>query len=303
MAFHRAGDLRQSILSFNRAMELAPDQTDSYATLADVLCEARDLDTAIEVLNAGLNACDNHPGLLQKAAAVCSQAGLFGDAVKYMEQVVEALPGYRQAWVNLALYYVLTEDLEKSEEAAKQAIQVEPDHWEGYYHLGNLYETVRLYDKAVEEYRKAIELAPQDEYRPELNLAAVLIEMDDDARNEDAMGMFDKYELTQEAIQILKRIAPQTEPKDLRPHYNLALAYGKLGEKGAAKELLDLILSNEPKESELYAAAEALKINLFSTSEQIKQSQALSSLQQMTKVGSFYGNVRGRAVPKKDDEE
>ncbi len=280
----KAGQIGDAIAAFNRALEISPN-VDIFATLADVLVQAKDFETAINVLNAGLNTCDNHPALLQKAAAVCSQAGLIQNAVEYMEQVVAQVPDYLQVWLNLALYYVLTEDLEKSEQAARRVIGIDPNEWQGYYHLGNLFETVGAYEKAEAEYRKAIKHAPADEYRPLGNLGAVLLEMDDDTKHH-------------ESIDVFKKVIEKVPASDWRFHYNLALAYAKIGEKSKVRALIKEIRKGAHPMDEVLDAVNALEENVFSTQDEIRMNQALSSMMWDARRLSS-----SKPTPKKDDDE
>jgi tetratricopeptide (TPR) repeat protein len=265
IAFHEYGDLPSAIASFNRVVQLQPDHLDGYATLADLLVEVGDLPLAMEALNAGLNECQHHASLLEKASAVCMHAGKFANALEYTEQIVETMPTYERGWLNLAHLCILTEDLERSEEAGKQAIACAPDGWEGYYHLGNLYEATKLFDLAEEHYRLAVSRAPSEEFRPMANLAAVLMQVDDKEKNK-------------EAVSLLEEVLPLVPPGDYRFHFNLALAHGKLGARNVAKRLIKEIREALPEDDELVGAAEALENNLFSAKEQLDMSLALESM-------------------------
>lgn len=265
MAYKQAGYLREAIISFNRAMQIDPDTVDIYATLADVLVEVGDKSTAMDVLNTGLNRCNEHPSLLEKSAAICLQEGKMANAIEYFEAITEQLPSYERAWINLANLYVLTEDLEKSEAAGKKAIEVSPEGWEGYYHLGNLYETVGSFDQAEDMYKQSVQNAPQGEFRPMGNLGALYLEMDDVGKN-------------QESIEIFKRVLPLVPAGDFRFHYNLALAHAKLGEKSTTQRLIKEIREGAHPEDELLDAVNALENNVFSVQDQVKMNIALGAL-------------------------
>ncbi|MCB9641044.1 MAG: tetratricopeptide repeat protein [Myxococcales bacterium] len=270
MAMTHIGQFGDAIMAFNQAMQIAPKRLDIYATLADVLVKANDPENAIQALNLGMNQVEEHPALLQKAAAISAASGKFANAVQYLERVVEKLPGYYQAWLNLGNFYILTQDLEKCEEANKKAIEINPDDWQGHYQLGNLYEAVKLYDQAEAAYRKAVSLAPQ-EARAHANLGIVLLQVDDTFKNKESVTCFE---------QAIKLAAPG----DYRWHYNLALAFGKLNLKPRARDLITEILENS-KDEELLDATQALQKNLFSTQDEMKLNLALSSLRGIVKPG------------------
>lgn len=263
MAQTHLGQYGDAVLSFQHAMKIAPKRLDIYATIADVLMKAGDPEHALQALNLGMNTVEEHPALLQKAAAVCAASGKIANAVQYLERVVEKIPDYYQAWLNLASFYILTQDLERSEAASKRAVAINPKDWQGHYQLGNLYEAVKLYDQAEAAYRKAVECAPQ-EPRAHANLGIVLLQVDDRLKNKESTGCFER------AIQY-------ATPGDYRWHYNLALAYAKLGLKPRTRELINEILEHS-KDEELLDATKALQKNVFSTQDEMKLSLALSSL-------------------------
>lgn len=249
IAYKEAGLIGEAIEAFSAAMDVSPDNLDIYATLADVLIEERDLEMADKILREGLRRSDNHPALLERAASLAMATGNLQMAVDCLELQVKKLPDYSRAWLNLAHVYLLVKQLERSEEAGKRAQELDPKSWEPPYHLGNLYEALRLHDQAEKAYRRAVALAP-NEYRPLGNLAGLLIQLDDAERNAEAAPLLER------AIQL----APDGE---WRLHYNLALAHVKLGETSKALDLLDLILQTAPPENEAVELARVLQSNLF----------------------------------------
>src|SRR4029453_2467452 len=105
----------------------------------------------------------------------------------------------------------------------RELLKRNPKSWEAWFHLGNLYEAIPKEQEAEDAYRKAVELAP-DNWKPLTNLAGLLIQMNDPAKNSAAVPLLEKA-LT---------LAPKG---DWRVHYNLALAYTKLGKRDKAFEL------------------------------------------------------------------
>ena len=190
---------------------------------------------------------------------------------KYMELMEEAQKKLEMQDLDSA-----TALLEEGAELLKAKVETEPSHWEGYYHLGHLYELMGELEKSVESYRKSIEFAPTNEYRPDLNLAAVMIEMEERLQEEQAMGAFDTCDLTREATHILRRIIPSAEPRDWRPRYNLALAYTKLGEFEKANELVDSF-QFEAAEKEVREAMTLLSAHLHGEKQQERVLPTLSS--------------------------
>lgn len=251
VARKEAGDVGKALRAFTKAMRVAPDNVDIYATIADVLIATRDPAGAREVLEEGLRRSPENPALLDRASAVALGQGDAKGAAAYVERLLARVPGHVRGWLNLANLCILTKDLEKSERAAKRAIELDPKSWEAYYHLGNLYEAAgpKLEAQAEKAYRRAVELAPSGEHRPLGNLGALLVEMKDRKKNE-------------EAVKVLERAAALAPKGEWRIHYNLALAHAKLGDKRRARDIVKLIRKSAPPGNEAVALAGVLDRNL-----------------------------------------
>lgn len=59
-----------------------------------------------------------------------------------LENVVETSPGMATAWDNLGQVYFYTNQFERAIDAFKQALSIEDDLIDSYYHLGLLYENI-----------------------------------------------------------------------------------------------------------------------------------------------------------------
>ncbi len=255
---------KEAVAALNQAMKIAPKNLDVYATLADVLLRDHNPEMALRILNAGMNECGEHPSLLEKAAVVCMGTNKIANAVQYFEKITQQLPTYAQAWLNLANLYILTQDLEKSEAAAKQVLSFDPNNWQAHYHLGNLYEVLNLLDRAEGSLRKATNLAPQDA-RPWSNLGLVLLRYNDTFK-------------TKEAINVLETAVEIAPPDEFRPAYNLALAYVKDNRTARARELLKELEAKVPQDNEAWDELQHLQHTLFSDADAVKMNLAISSM-------------------------
>ncbi|MBN1203794.1 MAG: tetratricopeptide repeat protein [Myxococcaceae bacterium] len=249
MACKQARQYEDALRAFEKATELAPKNVDSWATLADVLFEVKEFQAARDTLDRGLAACGDHPALLEKALATAMMLSDTQGAIAYVERELKGVPGHEQGWINLANLRLLTKDFDKSEQAARELLKRNPNSWEAWFHLGNLYEAVPAEDKAEEAYRKAVALAP-DNWKPLANLAGLLIQMDSRSKNSEAVPLLEQASM----------LAPKGE---WRVHYNLALAYTKLGKKERALELARKIQREAPAGDAMVAEARKLESNLL----------------------------------------
>jgi tetratricopeptide (TPR) repeat protein len=249
LVYKQARQFDNAIRAFEKATELSPKNLDTWATLADVLFEVSEFEAARDTLDRGLAACGEHPALLEKAVATAMMLNDVHGAIAYVERELKQVPGHEKGWINLANLALLAKDFELSEKAARELLRRNPSNWEGWYHLGNLFEAVPLEQEAEEAYRKAVELAP-DNWKPLTNLAGLLIQLKSRDKNAEAVPLLEK------ALEL----APQGE---WRPHYNLALAYTRLGQRTQALELARKIQREAPAGNEMAVQAKRLESNLL----------------------------------------
>jgi tetratricopeptide (TPR) repeat protein len=237
------------VQALERAVKLAPRKLDGWATLADVLFAQKAVARARAALDEGLAACGDQPVLLERALAAAMVEGDTAAAVGLVKRELHVLPDNPQAWLNLAGLLLLEKDLDGSERAAKEAIQRDPKCWEAYFHLGNLYEAVPKDAEAEAAYRQAMALAPQ-EWKPPANLGALLVQSPDRQKH-------------QEAVKLLEQAASLAPKGELRPRYNLALAYTRLGKHDKALELAREVKQQALAGDEMGAEAQKLESNLL----------------------------------------
>jgi tetratricopeptide (TPR) repeat protein len=131
---------------------------------AELLRDAKQVETAYQVLTQGLEKLPNHPDLLYETAMLADQLGKHDVFEQMMRKVIEIKPDYAQAYN--ALGYSLLDRNERVPEGmqlVEKAIQLAPDDasiidsvgW-GQYRMGNL-------EKSLEFLRRAYNANPDPE--------------------------------------------------------------------------------------------------------------------------------------------
>lgn len=238
----------KALKSLERAKDVAPKNPDGWATLADVLFEVKEFKAARDILDLGLKAVGDHPALLEKATACAMMLNDPSGAVAYIERELKVVPNHEQGWLNLAHLSLLTENLDRSEWAARELLKRNPKNWEAWLHLGNLFDAIPDEAKAEDAYRKALALAP-DNWKVLMNLATGLIQTKVAAKH-------------QEAKQLLLKAKGVVPAGEWRVHYNLALAHVRLGETKDALALAKEIQAKAPADP-IAAEAKKLESNLL----------------------------------------
>ena len=96
-------------------------------------------------------------------AAQSLEEGQYRKAADLLRGYVRDQSEDGQAWFNLGLAHLFLEELKASEEAFLRSQTLLPDQWEAYDRLGYIYEKMKLFDKALQNYKKAHQLHPGGE--------------------------------------------------------------------------------------------------------------------------------------------
>lgn len=142
---------------------------------------------------------------------------------------------------NLGDYYSRHGDYEKAIEEFKSAIELNPDYGDAYHNLGNAYRETGNNEEAIANYKKATSLNP-NLWQSHQNLAARYFEE----------GKLDL------ALQELEK-AIEINPQNPALYVNLGILHLQLDEKGKAKEAFQQALQLDPENQE----AKEMLMNYF----------------------------------------
>lgn len=247
IVYVQSGNTQKALESFHQAAKLDPKRINIYSTLADVYLQIGEPEQAISCLKEALESAEPQVSLLLKLADILNHLGQHAEALNYLDQATDLEEDNASAWVSLGQTYTLLEHYSEAQDAITTALRLSPESWEAHSAAGILYSALEQWEQAEMANRRAAELAPE-EFTVLGNLAALLIEKG----NNTAL---------QEAIQLLRRTISLAPPEELRFHFNLALAYIRMGNTKNALPLLEVILRKVPKDEPLHQAAQTLKEN------------------------------------------
>ncbi len=190
-----------------------PRSVEAYYLLAGALMAVDNPQMTEKILAEGIKNVGPHPLLWTKYGELHVATGNYEKSIHFFKKALEARPNDAQRWFELGMVLLMKRDLEEAEKAFLEATKVDPQHWQAYFQLGDIYSAADLGEKALDVYRKAFELAPHE---PAVvnNLALTLMEADESQYLEEAKDLLQK--------------ASQTIGKDdLSIHFNLALIHFK----------------------------------------------------------------------------
>jgi tetratricopeptide (TPR) repeat protein len=218
--YRESGDLPRARHMFQRALALNPNAPYAYFDLAIIYLREQQLAAAIGQFESGLNLGFSDTSIPDLDLAV-----------KELRQAVARDPKNAEAHNTLGRLLGWSGASEKQVIAEfEEAIRLEPSFAQAHNNLGLVYTQSGDDEKAAVAFREAVKFRP-DFADAHQNLGTLLITSD-----------------AAEAVRELEK-AISLQPRLLKAHYNLALAYDANPADGPAKEIAELqkLLAIDPK--------------------------------------------------------
>ena len=93
----------------------------------------------------------------------------FEKAISILQKHTDQNPQDGEAWFNLGLAHLFSENIQAAEYSLLKSVQLLPKNWEGYNRLGYVYEKSGNYRKALGNYQKAQDLNPNSQIEQSLS--------------------------------------------------------------------------------------------------------------------------------------
>jgi tetratricopeptide (TPR) repeat protein len=252
-ALLEAGQPLPALRALERAKELDPTSARRWAALADALTRAGEPAAAADLMDHALARLGELPLLLEKGAAAALMTNQGPRAIRYLEREQAVAPDHLPGWLTLANLYLVAGALDLAERATRKVLACAPWHAEAWLLLGNLCDATKREDEAIEAFTMAITIA-EDDFRPLVNLAMVYLES----------AAAQRYP---QAVELLERATQLVPEGEWRAHYDLALAYVRLGRVEEALELARRIRKEAAPDDPTAEEARRLELNLLEARE------------------------------------
>jgi cellulose synthase operon protein C len=159
MAQGELGDARES---FERALEVAPNDSRGLRYLAGLDIAEGDLEAAREKYHVILELEPDDEGAMVSLARLAAQAERRDEARDWLEKARAAHPRSETARALLAYLYLASRDFANAEEVANEAVQISPDDARLQYLLGLAQLNNGKFRDAEMSLGKAVNIAPQE---------------------------------------------------------------------------------------------------------------------------------------------
>lgn len=190
-------------------------------------------------------------------AVISLNYNLFDEAIRYLNNAIALDVSNPQYYYTLGLAYFQKKDYPQAEQAFEQCLTLQPDHIMALNSLGVVYQEMELFDKAEEQYTKALSLdgnfdsacnlsrlyLEQDKLEPALNFIRTALQKNNSSSEAfNIQGVIlNKMGRFPDAIQSLLQ-ALRIDPQFMVAGINLGVAYINNKEFSKARELFEKML-------------------------------------------------------------
>jgi tetratricopeptide (TPR) repeat protein len=159
-------DYQAAVYTFEELGHLGDEEDRrSRLSIMEVYLEAKDLPKALQAGKDALAKYPTDPVIRSEQAALMGENGQTDEAVKMLRGMLNNTEGDRETYLNIAQVYQRGKRYKEAEEAA-HAAEVMPgqahDNEIVFLVLGNIYERQKIYDRAEDEFKKALALDPKN---------------------------------------------------------------------------------------------------------------------------------------------
>jgi serine/threonine protein kinase len=157
------GRYQEALDCYNQAIALDKKQMFSfelYCNRGETYEHMGQFDKAIDDLNLAININKNNSNAYTKRANVYNDLGILDKAIRDYNHAINLDPNNGETLYNRGLYYVRINSLNAALQDFNSAITL--GYKMAYTNRGSIYATFNQWDKAIDDYEKAIENNPRD---------------------------------------------------------------------------------------------------------------------------------------------
>jgi Flp pilus assembly protein TadD/peroxiredoxin len=240
VAFFQRGYLDQAAESFKQVIARKPSDAEAYYNLGTLYLRREDREQARKYLEQTVQLQPNYPEAWNNLGMLAAQEGDNEGAVTNFKKSLALRPDYVITLVNLGNLYRRQRATGEAERLLRRALALEPNDPEVNYSIAMLYAQQGDVPNAEQHLQKAVALRP--DYADALNNLGVLL-----VREQRYSEAEDRFKSCIEAV-----------PNFDQAYLNLARLYMMLDRKQNAREVLQALLRQQPRNKMAQQALEML---------------------------------------------
>ena len=151
-----SGDLENARLLYKEILTVNPENTTAIGWLGIVEAQQKNYLLAEDHLLKALSKEENNIDFLQCYAFLLMEKKHNSDAIRFFQKIIRQRPIDSDVFINLAICYSETNNLDLAIKNFDIAIQLKPDVSEAWFYRGNTLNNLKCYDEALESYNRAL---------------------------------------------------------------------------------------------------------------------------------------------------
>jgi len=163
-AEHEFGDYGKAIATFERALEIAPNDKELWNNLGYTCFVEGHLEKALECFDKALAIDPNYKNAWYSKGYAYHGANLLEQAVDCYGKALAIDPQDRVLWNNLGNAFYNLGRFSESIPRFVEAIKVDPDYEIAWNNIGNALEKMKLYREAIPFHDRSLEISPAFDY-------------------------------------------------------------------------------------------------------------------------------------------
>ncbi|MBN2532999.1 MAG: tetratricopeptide repeat protein [Spirochaetales bacterium] len=160
--YMKLNKLAEAEENFYKAIEINPDSYPAYSYLGTLYSRKKENDMAITMYNKAIEIYPRDVVSVYSLGLFYLENNLFDEAIIQFKRAIELYPEHSGAHSNLAYIYGMQGKFDLMEEYAKKAILYNPEETPARYNLAALYLNTGRTGEAIEQYKKIIHTTPHD---------------------------------------------------------------------------------------------------------------------------------------------
>ncbi|MDB9411087.1 CHAT domain-containing protein [Microcystis aeruginosa] len=233
-ALGNLGRLEEAIASYDRALEIKPDFHEAWYNRGIALKNLGRLEEAIASYDRALEIKpDDHLAWTNRGIAL-KNLGRFEQAIASYDRALEVKPDYHEAWYNRGIALGNLGRFEDAIASCDQALEIKPDYPDAWSSRGIALYNLGRFEQAIASYDRALEIKP-DYHEAWYNRGIALYNL---GRFEQAIASYDR--------------ALEFKPDYHEAWYNRGIALGNLGRLEEAIASYDRALEIKPDDHQAW---------------------------------------------------
>ncbi|MHC5927506.1 tetratricopeptide repeat protein [Nostoc sp.] len=159
---YMAGDFVGAIASYDRAIEIKPDNDSAWYNRGITLDNLGRFEEAIASYDRAIEIKPDNDSAWINRGITLDKLGRFEEAIASYDRAIEIKPDNDSAWINRGITLDKLGRFEEAIASYDRAIEIKPDDDSAWYNRGITLRSLGRFEEAIASFDKAIEIKPDD---------------------------------------------------------------------------------------------------------------------------------------------